>query len=321
MEKRLLNGDLNVSRVCFGTMTFGSQTDEPAAARMVDYCLDSGINFFDTANMYNKGVSEEFLGRALKGKRDRAIVATKVRFRMSDEPVMGGLTRAAILRAIDDSLRRLGMEYVDLYYLHFPDHDVRIEESLDAMNDLVKAGKVRHLATSNYAGWEVAQMICISAAKKYQPPKISQHMYNLLARGIEQEYLPMCKEYGIATLVYNPLAGGLLTGKQKQEAPLPGTRFDNNKMYLERYWHGQYFDAVQELQAAAERAGRSLISLALCWLYYHTQSDCLVLGASRMDHLEQNVKALDDGPLDEATLKVCDEVWRKLKGPTPNYNR
>jgi aryl-alcohol dehydrogenase-like predicted oxidoreductase len=322
METRTLHSTaLNVSRVCFGTMTFGGQTDEAASKRMIDYCLDCGINFFDTANMYNKGVSEEILGRALSGRRDRAIVATKVRFRMGDEPDMGGLSRAAVMRAIDDSLRRLRMDYVDLYYLHFPDYDARIEETLDALHDLVKAGKIRYTATSNYAGWQVAQMFCICERKGYEPPRVSQHMYNLLARGVEQEYLPMCKDYGVAAIVYNPLAGGLLTGKQTPQAPLPGTRFDNNKMYLDRYWHPQYFKAVEELKGIAARIGRSLISLSLCWLQYHTATDCIILGASKQDHLEQNLKALDDGPLDEETVKACDEVWRELRGPTPNYNR
>src|ERR1700737_2338187 len=152
MDNTLLKGtDLNVSRICFGTMTFGGQTDEAAAGRMIDYCLDTGINFLDTANAYNSGASEAILGRALKGRRGRAIGATKVRNKMGEGPDMAGLSRPAIMRAIDHSLLRLGMDYVDIYYLHLPDYDVRIEESLDAMNDLVKQGKVRYPATSNYS--------------------------------------------------------------------------------------------------------------------------------------------------------------------------
>ncbi len=146
-------------------------------------------------------------------------------------------------------------------------------------------------------------------------------MYNLIARGIEQEYLPMSEEFGISNVVYNPLAGGMLTGKHVAEAPLPGTRFDNNKMYLDRYWHSQDFEAVSELQAIAAGAGRSLISLSLCWLYYHTPIDCIILGASKQEHLEQNLKVLDDGRLDQETLASCDAVWNKLRGPTPKYNR
>lgn len=322
MDNTLLKGtDLNVSRICFGTMTFGGQTDEAAAGRMIDYCLDNGINFLDTANAYTNGASEEILGRALKGRRGRAIVATKVRNKMGEGPDMAGLSRTAMMRAIDDSLRRLGMDYVDIYYLHLPDYDVRIEETLDAMNDLVKQGKVRYPATSNYSGWQVVQMLGIAERKGYAPARISQPMYNLIARGIEQEYLPMSQEFGISNVVYNPLAGGMLTGKHVPEAPLPGTRFDNNKMYLDRYWHSQDFEAVSELQAIAARIGRSLISLALCWLYYHTPIDCMILGASKQEHLEQNLKVLGDGRLDRETLASCDAVWNKLRGPTPKYNR
>jgi len=146
-------------------------------------------------------------------------------------------------------------------------------------------------------------------------------MYNLLARGIEQEYLPMCREFGVSTVVYNPLAGGLLTGKHAQEAPLAGSRFDNNQLYLDRYWRPCYFDAVAELRRAAEQAGRSLVSLSLSWLLHHTQTDCVILGASRIEQLEENLRAIEDGPLPEETLAACDAVWAKLRGITPKYNR
>jgi aryl-alcohol dehydrogenase-like predicted oxidoreductase len=146
-------------------------------------------------------------------------------------------------------------------------------------------------------------------------------MYNLLARGIEQEYLPMCQRFGVSTVVYNPLAGGLLTGKQKRDAPIAGTRFDKNQMYLDRYWHERTFDAVEKLQAIADRAGRTLLSLALNWVYRHTSADCVILGASKTEHLEQNLAALEDGPLDRETLDACDQVWVELRGPTPKYNR
>jgi aryl-alcohol dehydrogenase-like predicted oxidoreductase len=146
-------------------------------------------------------------------------------------------------------------------------------------------------------------------------------MYNLLARGIEQEYLPMCKELGISTVVYNPLAGGLLTGKQPRDIPLPGTRFDNNQMYLDRYWHPAYFDAVEELRQLARKAGRSLVSLSLNWLLHHTPADCLILGASKLEHLQENLKAASEGPLAAEILQTCDAVWATLRGVTPKYNR
>ena len=317
----LKNTKLNVSRICFGTMTFGGQTDEATATNMINECCESGINFLDTANAYTRGASEEILGRILEGRRHDFIVATKVRNKMGDGPDMAGLSRAAIFRAIDDSLRRLRTDYVDLYYLHLPDYAVPIDESLDAMNELVKQGKVRYVATSNYSGWQMVEMFWISERKHYPAPYIAQPMYNLIARGIEQEYLAMSKQFGVSNIVYNPLAGGLLTGKHKREAPIPGTRFDNNKMYLDRYWHQADFDAVDQLQQIAAAAGRSLLSMSLNWLYHHTASDCIILGASKIEHFRQNLDVLRDGPLSPETLQACDRVWETLRGPSPKYNR
>jgi aryl-alcohol dehydrogenase-like predicted oxidoreductase len=318
---KLKHTDLNVSRICLGTMTFGSQTDEAAAARMIDICSDSGINFLDTANVYNKGASEEMLGRILRNRRRDFILASKVRNKMGDAPDQIGLSRPAILRAIDESLRRLQTDYLDLYYLHLPDSSVPIEESLDTMNDLLKQGKVRYLATSNYSAWQMTEMFWMADRKKYQAPWVAQPMYNLIARGIEQEYLPMCKRFGVPNIVYNPLAGGLLTGKHKSDAPIPGTRFDKNKMYMNRYWHPQDFEAVEQLRAIADKAGRSLLSLSLNWLYHHTAIECIILGASRIEHLEQNLAVLREGALAAETVQDCDKVWAQLRGPTPNYNR
>ncbi len=322
MDKvNLKHTSLDVSRICFGTMTFGGQTGEEAARPMIDLCTDAGINFLDTANVYNHGASEEMLGRIIGGRRHEFILASKVRNKMGDGVDMAGLSRGAIFRALDDSLRRLKTDYLDLYYLHLPDYAVPIEESLDAMNELVRQGKVRYLANSNYSGWQVVEMLWIAERKAYQAPYVGQPMYNLIARGIEQEYMPMSKQFGVSNVVYNPLAGGLLTGKHRRESPLPGTRFDNNRMYLDRYWHQADFDAVDQLQRIASSAGRSLVSLALNWIYHHTTVECIILGASRVDHLEQNLKALSDGSLDPETLQACDKVWEILRGPTPKYNR
>ena len=214
MEYRILSKtDLRVSRLSFGPMTFGSQTDEGPALRIVDRCLDAGINFFDTANIYNKGLAESIVGKALKGRRSNAVLATKVRGKMGDGPDESGLSRAAIHKAIDASLRRLQTDYVDIYYLHQPDYDVPIEETLAAMDEVVRAGKVRYPAVSNFAAWQVCEILWIAEKSGIRPPYISQPMYNLLARGIEEEYLPFCKRFGVALVPYNPLAGGLLTGK------------------------------------------------------------------------------------------------------------
>jgi aryl-alcohol dehydrogenase-like predicted oxidoreductase len=240
---------------------------------------------------------------------------------MGDGPDEIGLSRRAIFKAIDESLRRLGTDYLDLYYLHQPDYAAPIEESLEAVDQLVRQGKVRYPASSNYSGWQVCQMFWIAEKRGYKPAAVTQPMYNLLARGIEQEYLPMAKEFGASTVVYNPLAGGLLTGKQRVEAPLKGTRFDGNRMYLDRYWHPEDFDAVSELGRIAQAAGRSLVSMALNWLLHHTSADCVILGASRIEQLDENLKVLADGALPADAVAACDAVWKKIRGVTPVYNR
>jgi len=321
MNKVTFSNGLTVSRLCFGSMTFGGQTSEAAAIRMVERCLDAGIDFFDTANVYNNGVSESMLGKALKGRRQRVILASKVRGKMGDAPDQSGLSRVAIHRAVEESLQRLETDYLDIYYLHQPDCAAPLEETLAAMEELVKAGKVRYVASSNYSGWQVCRMLWIAEKNGYTPALISQHMHNLLARGVEQEYLPMCKQFGVARIVYNPLAGGLLTGKHLSAAPLRGSRFDKNQMYLDRYWHQDDFRAVDAVRAIAERSGRSMVSLALNWLLHHAETDCVVLGASRLEHLEQNLKAADEGPLATDTVESLDQVWKNLRGVTPQYNR
>jgi aryl-alcohol dehydrogenase-like predicted oxidoreductase len=312
---------LKVSRLCFGTMTFGGQTDEPASVQMVERCLDAGINFFDTANAYTGGASETMLGRALKGRRHRVILASKVSNKVGDAPDQKGLSRPAIRRCLDESLQRLATDYLDLYYMHLPDYSTPIEESLAAMDGLVKEGKVRHVAQSNYAAWQVTEMQWIAATHHYHPVVVSQPMYNLLARGIEAEFLPMSKEFAIANVVYNPLAGGLLTGKHNASEPIRGSRFDKNKMYLDRYWHEDDFSAVETVREISRKSGRSMVSLALCWLLHHTAIECVILGASKPEQLNENLAAAKEGPLDSETLAALDAVWHRLRGVTPKYNR
>jgi aryl-alcohol dehydrogenase-like predicted oxidoreductase len=313
--------DLTVSRLCLGTMTFGGQADEAASHAMVDFALDHGINFFDTANVYNKGVSEEITGRAMKGRRDKFVLATKVRGAMGEGPDDKGLSRAAIFKQCDASLKRLATDYIDVYYFHMQDHDVPIEESLDAMDSLVKAGKVRHPAVSNFGAWQIVELRNIAERNGYRPVHICQPMFNVTTRAIEAELLPMCKRYGVSSFVYNPLAGGLLTGKHTQAGPLEKSRFDGNKMYRDRFWNDAQFDAVAELACAAGESGRSLVSIALNWILHHSLATGIILGASQMRHLTANIAAAREGPLDARTLEACEAVWRKLRGVVPDYIR
>ncbi|WP_419938271.1 aldo/keto reductase [Candidatus Palauibacter sp.] len=322
MERRkLTHTALEVSRACMGTMTFGSQTDVEAAAAMVDLCLERGVDFFDTANVYNQGLSEEILGEVLGDRRAEIVLASKVCNPMGDPVEYSGLSRDAIRRGIEDSLRRLRTDYLDIYYLHLPDHETPIEESLAALEELRLEGLIRYPATSNYSAWQMGEMFSICEREGWAKPWIAQPMYNLAARGIEQEYLAFTKRYEISNIVYNPLAGGLLTGKQRSAAPLPGTRFDGNRMYLDRFWHDEYFHAVAEVGTIARDAGLTPVELALGWLRAQEGADCIILGASRMEHLEENLDAFDAPPLDAEALAACDAVWARLRGPTPAYNR
>jgi aryl-alcohol dehydrogenase-like predicted oxidoreductase len=320
--RKLQHTGLEVSRCSFGTMPFGKQADQATSRRMVDQCLDAGINFFDTANMYNLGRAEEMLGQALGARRTRVVVASKVRYRMDEAPDDAGLSRAAIRKALEASLKRLGTDYLDLYYLHWPDYDTPIGETLEAMDEAVRSGKVRYPAISNYAAWQVAEIFCIAAKQGYHAPYISQPMYNLLARGIEDEYIPFARRFGVSMVIYNPLAGGLLTGKHSREkGPIAGTRFDSNQLYLGRYWHDDYFAAIDELRTVAAKAGKTLVELALQWLLGQEQVDSVILGASRPEQLAENLSACEGSRLDAATLARCDEVWNRLRGVTPKYNR
>jgi 1-deoxyxylulose-5-phosphate synthase len=322
MEFRtLMQTDLRVSRLCLGTMTFGKPVEQDEAKAMVDLCLDAGVNFLDTANMYQLGRAEEILGHAIRGRRDRIVLASKVRAKMGDRPEQSGLSKKAIFHELEQTLRRLQTDYLDLYFLHQPDYDVPIEETLEAMEELVKQGKIRYPATSNYASWQLVQMLDLAREKKYTPAATAQPMYNLLARGIEQEFLPMAKAFGVSILAYNPLAAGLLTGKHQKSSIPEGGRFDKNAMYQDRYWHEQTFQAVEALKALAHGAGRSIISMAFAWLLHHTVTDVVILGASGLEQLKQNLAVCDDGPLADEVVRQCDEIWRNLRGPIPAYNR
>jgi 1-deoxyxylulose-5-phosphate synthase len=313
---------LKVSRLCMGTMTFGEQADEAESVRMVNRAMDAGINFFDTANLYVAGKSEEILGRALKGKRESLVVTSKVFYATGKGPNEGGLSRKHIMRAIEDSLRRLQMEYVDIYFFHAPDYDTPIEESLAAADELVRAGKVRYLAVSNFAAWQVCRALSICDKRDLTPVVAVQPRYNLIARDIEQELLPMCREMGLGAMVYNPLAGGLLTGKHRPgAAPAAGTRFALKEFYRKMFWHERMLDAADRLRIAAEGAGMTIVQMAFRWLLARPGVTTVILGASSLKQLDANLEACAGGAIPPELAAVCDEVWQELRGPSPRYNR
>lgn len=314
----LPGASLASSRLALGTMTFGSQVDETTAAAMVDRALDAGINHVDTANAYNDGAAEEIVGRLLQrlpaSRRDGLLLATKV-------GMTGGLSPRAIRAAAEDSLRRLRTDHLDLYYLHTPDWSTPVEETLEAMADLVRAGLVGQVAVSNYAAWQIAQIRGEAPHRGWPPVHVSQVMYNLLTRDLDDEYAAFADAYAMVNVVYNPLAGGLLTGKHnRRSTPPEGGRFAAER-YRERYWNQRQFAAVAELADVAAEAGLSLVELSLRWLLHQPLADIVLLGASSISQLEENLVAFSGPPLDEATLERCDEIWQQLRGPIPRYNR
>jgi len=300
-------------------MTFGSQVSENEAQDIVDHCLDAGVNFFDTANVYNKGKSEEILGKVLGKRRSEVVVASKVRGDMGD---YSGLAPNAIRRGLEDTLRRLGTDYLDVYYLHQPDYQVPIEETLAVMEECRREGKIRFVGHSNYSSWQAMEILALSREQGWQSPRIAQPMLNLIARGLEQEFIPFAKAHDVSMVVYNPLAGGLLTGKQSlQSGPSKGSRFDGNQYYIDRYWNPHAFEAVSELNEASNAAGRSLLETSFRWLLDQEVVASVLVGASSSQQLEANLDACETAPLSEELNTACDKVWAKLRGSVPAYNR
>ena len=323
MEYRVLRGTgIRVSRICLGAMTFGDQADEATSIRMVDTALDAGVNFIDTADTYVNGVSEEIVGKALNGKRDRVILASKIaNFVGQDEIKDQGLHRWHVIRGVEACLKRLQTDCLDILYLHKPDWDTPLEETMAAFDTLVQQGKIIYVGMSNFASWQVMKALWKCDVNNWAPPVVLQVPYNLITRSIDEECVAFSREMNIGMAVYNPLAAGMLTGKHTREtAPAAGTRFDLNRDYYGRFWHDRNFDALDELNQIAHSAGKTMIELSLQWLMSQPIVDSMILGASKLEHLTHNIQAAD-GRLDEDVLKACDAVWRNVRGGHFPYNR
>jgi aryl-alcohol dehydrogenase-like predicted oxidoreductase len=322
MQYNYLPGaSVSVSALSLGTMMFGGQTNEADSLAIMDYAYENGINFWDTANVYNQGESERIVGNALKGRRDRIFLATKVNGQMGDNPFARGLSRRSIVSAVDESLKRLGTDYIDLYYMHAPDYETKIEESLETMNTLVKAGKIRYVGVSNFAAWQVADMLAVCDKRGYVAPVVSQNVYNLITRGVETELVPFLKAHGLGMAVYNPIAGGLLAGKHKPGKPAENTRFSNNEMYYNRYWSDENFAAVEKLAKIAEAHGIGILELSMKWCAIRPGVTSVISGVSKLEQLRQNIASLEGAALSAEILEACDEVWRSLAGTRFGYNR
>jgi aryl-alcohol dehydrogenase-like predicted oxidoreductase len=291
-----------VSRLCLGTMTFGLQCDEPTSAAILDRAAEGGIDFLDSSDAYplggdlsTRGVTEEILGRWLRGRRDRFIVATKCFAPTGPAPFDGGNSRKHIMSAVDASLRRLQTDYIDLYQLHGYDPATPIDETLGALDDLVHAGKVRYVGASNFLTYQLVRAVGRTQTLGLARLDSVQPRYNLLFRQIEREMLPYCGEDGIGVIPYNPIAGGLLSGKHVRTSPPPeGSRFTLGtaaQNYQSRYWHDREFDTVEALGALAAEAGVSLVTLAVAWVMAHPAVTAPIIGASRPDQLDASLAA------------------------------
>jgi 1-deoxyxylulose-5-phosphate synthase len=319
---RLGRTGLQVSRLCLGTMTFGLQCDEPTSVAILDRAAEGGVDFIDTSDAYplggdlsTRGVTEEILGRWLHGKRDRFIVATKCFVPTGPAPFDAGNSRKHIMSAVDASLRRLQTDYIDLYQLHGYDQATPIDETLSALDDLVHAGKVRYIGCSNFLTYQLVRAIGRSETLGLARFDSVQPRYNLLFRQIEREMLPFCGEEGVGVIPYNPIAGGLLSGKHSLAAPPPeGSRFTlgtAGPMYQERYWHDREFDTVQALGTLAEAAGVSLVTLAVAWVLAHKAITAPIIGASRPEQLADSMAAVE--------FTIDPDLKRKLDELTHSY--
>lgn len=308
MELRKLGRTgISVSELCLGAMTFGREADEKSSRAMVDRFLDAGGNFIDTANVYSDGVSEEITGRALEGKRDQVVLATKVRFQSGPGPNDVGLSRRHIRRAVEQSLRRLGTDWIDLYQVHCWDNRAPLDETLSTLDDLVHEGKVCYLGASNYTAWQLAKALGIAEGKGMQRFASLQPEYSLITRDIERELLPLCRAEDLAVLPWSPLAGGILTGKYAKGADLPsGTRggeVDEPITFTYRL-DDRAWAIVEAVQKVAAEAGKTAAQVALNWVTYRPGITAPIIGARNLDQLEANLGAVG--------WQLDEEHWKAL---------
>ena len=314
---------VSVTPLSLGTMLFGGAVDEATAARQVDLALEAGINSLDTANAYERGLSEEFLGRILRrtGRRDRLILATKFHVPMDEaDPNSGGSSRRHIIAACEASLRRLRVDHIDIYYVHRPTTQVPIDETLRALDDLVHAGKIRYIGTSSFAAWQLLESLWVAKEYQLNRPVVEQSPYSMLDRRVERELLPMIGTYGIGLTVWSPLAGGLLTAKYRGGASPADSRLSRE---ADSSWDVKHFgehvdgivDAIAGLAAAK---GCTPAQLSLAWLLAQPAVSSVVLGARTADQLAEQLGAVDV-LLDDSDLAALDKISSPGRAIVPYY--
>ncbi|MFN8375333.1 MAG: aldo/keto reductase [Anaerolineae bacterium] len=323
--KRMGRTGLHVSEICLGTMTFGSQCDQPTSFAILDTAWEAGVNFIDTADVYpipadlkTAGATETIIGnwyQAHPGRRHETVLATKCYFKMGTAPHDGGASRRHIMDAVDASLRRLQTDFIDLYQLHAFDANTPLDETLRALDDLLRSGKVRYIGCSNYRAYQLAKALWTSDKLGLARYDCLQPRYNLLYREIESEVLPLCREEGVGVIAYNPMAGGFLTGKHRREAgPETGTRFAlgaSGDLYRRRYWQDAQFEAVERYKAFFEPRGKSLPQVAVAWVLAQPAVTSAIVGATKPEQLAQSLPAVDL-QLDAEELAFINELWYDL---------
>ena len=290
--KRLGASGLQVSVIGLGGNTFGRYVDAAGTAQIIHKAIDLGINFFDTADIYSLGVSEEHVGKALADRRDRGLICTKVGMKMGDRPMEVGLSRHHVIAGVEDCLRRLGTDYIDLLQVHAWDPHTPLEESMQALDDLVRAGKVRYIGCSNFTAWQLTQSLWISDKRGYASFVSVQPRYSLLDRAIEAELVPACRTFGVGIVPYSPLAGGILTGKYRGGARPAGARgTDGGDAFFQRQLAGKGEASVERLATWAEARGHTIGELAVAWLASQPEVSTVIAGVTSIAQVEENVRA------------------------------
>ena len=293
--RNLGRAGVKVSPICLGTMMFGGQTDEAASTRIIHKALELGVNFVDTADMYNAGESERIVGRAIADRRDRVVLATKGRQKMGEGPNDIGASRLHLMKALDDSLQRLGTDYIDVYYTHAPDYDTPIEETLRAMDDMVRSGRVRYIACSNFRAWRLCEALWTSDRLNLHRFACVQPLYNLVNRDVEVELLPLCREHGLGVVSYSPLARGILTGKYRPNEPYPeGSRASRNDARMRQAeLRDASLEISQRLVAHCQQKGVAPSQFALAWCLANPILTAVIVGPRTMEQFDDNIACLE----------------------------
>jgi len=319
--RRLGDSGLEVSVLCLGTMMFGDRTDAATAERIIASAFDAGVNFIDTADVYSKGASESIVGPAIAANRHRWVLATKVGNVMTRKPDDGGLSRRWIMQACDASLKRLATDHIDIYYLHRDDEDTPLAETIDAIGDLTRAGKIRYFGVSNYRGWRIAEVVSTCDALGVAPPIVCQPYYNAMNRMPEVEVLPACDYYGIGVVPYSPLARGVLTGKYAPgAAPPAGSRVARkDRRMMETEFRTESIDMAQKIKAHAEKKGLSATQFALAWVLNNRIVSSVIGGPRTLEQWTDYLSAVGK-PLDDEDEAFIDSLVTPGHPSTPGYN-